>query len=407
MALDQDARAHDVVHRMLPSIAAKLSLFDDESPLDCNRTAISRDSMSDGSSDRTNSSDDTLVDSYETDEFHVAYQQYSQTAHMGILDPDYKVFSSRHGWGAVLYTIKNGTLVVSGDPLAQPDNFGPLLAELAEFRRTRRLKLAFMGVSETFAAYSQKKGWTTLRVGRERVLNPMTNKILSNQGAGKRMLGQNRRLLDPSRGGITLGIYAPAIGGIDSSIEARLQVIYDRWREERNCRKGKDLQTFVTVYDLFCRRSITFFIYATDQQGSIAGFAALRSLGAQSGFHLDPCIASSTAPRGITDLLIVTAMKLLRDAGISYLSLGHEPFLDLGGDMPNQGGMKARVARDMFHRVVDSAQLNGKRTFNDKFHPDESLSSDLYVVLPGGSSLVRQAAAVMHVANIKIRRLLV
>jgi len=75
--------------------------------------------------------------------------------------------------------------------------------------------------------------------------------------------------------------------------------------------------------------------------------------------------------------------------------------------MPNQDGLKARMARDMFHRVVDSAQLGGKRTYNNKFHPDESQSSELYVVLPGGSSLLRQAAAVMHVANIKIRRLLI
>ncbi|OAQ57646.1 hypothetical protein VFPFJ_11736 [Purpureocillium lilacinum] len=325
---------------------------------------------------------------------------------MGILDPEYQVFTSQHGWGTLVYKVRNGTLVVSGDLLAPPEHFQHLLGELAEFRKAKRLKLAFMGVSDTFAAYAQEQGWTTLRVGRERVLNPTTNKILLNQGAGKRMIGQNRRLLDPNRGRIDLGVYAPAINGIDSSMEAQIQVIYDQWRQGRNCRKAKGLQTFVTVYDLFSRRNITFFIYTKSQQGTINGFAGLRSVGAHSGFHLDPCVASSTAPRGITDLLIVTAMKMLRDAGVSYLSLGHEPFLDLG-DMPNQNGMKARVARDMFHRVVDSAQLSGKRTFNDKFHPDESQSSDLYVVLPGGPSLVRQAAAVMHVANIKIRRLLV
>ena len=405
MALNQEARAHDVVHRMLPCVAAKLFMLDCSS-LNHSIVTASRDSLSDGSAGRANSSDTTLVDSYESDDFNAAYQQYSQTAHMGILDPEYQVFTSQHGWGTLVYKVRNGTLVVSGDLLAPPEHFQHLLGELAEFRKAKRLKLAFMGVSDTFAAYAQEQGWTTLRVGRERVLNPTTNKILLNQGAGKRMIGQNRRLLDPNRGRIDLGVYAPAINGIDSSMEAQIQVIYDQWRQGRNCRKAKGLQTFVTVYDLFSRRNITFFIYTKSQQGAINGFAGLRSVGAHSGFHLDPCVASSTAPRGITDLLIVTAMKMLRDAGVSYLSLGHEPFLDLG-DMPNQNGMKARVARDMFHRVVDSAQLSGKRTFNDKFHPDESQSSDLYVVLPGGPSLVRQAAAVMHVANIKIRRLLV
>ncbi|OAQ63939.1 hypothetical protein VFPFJ_11303 [Purpureocillium lilacinum] len=401
-----DVGAHDIVQRMLPCHETKHLVSTSRFSSDGSVVTLSQDILSDGSSGRADSSDSTLFDVFESDEFDRAYQQHSQTAHMGVLDPEYQTFTSQNGYGAVVYTVKDGTLVVSGDPLAAPEHFEPLLEELAQFRKKNRLKIAFMGVSETFAMYAQKRNWIPVRFGRERVLNPMTNKILSNQGAGKRMLAQNRRLLDPKREGISIGIYAPGINGIDRSMEVQLQVIYDQWRVERNCKKEKDLQTFVTVYDLFCRRNITFFLYTSDREGHVNGFAALRNVGAKNGFHLDPCIASPTAPRGITDLLIVTAMQLLRDTGVSYLCLGHEPFLDLG-DMPNQDGLKARVARDMFHRVVDSAQLGGKRTYNNKFHPDESQSSELYVVLPGGSSLLRQAAAVMHVANIKIRRLLI
>ncbi|UNI18455.1 hypothetical protein JDV02_004723 [Purpureocillium takamizusanense] len=400
-----DGSAYDIVQRMLPCLDTHLMHSSRFSSSDDSIVTASQELSWDGSSGRADSSDGTLFDVSENDEFDRAYQQYSQTAHMGVLDPEYQTFTSRNGYGAVVYTVRDGTLVVSGDPLAAPEHFGPLLDELARFRKKKHLKIAFMGVSETFAMYAQKRRWIPLKVGRERVLNPITNKILSNQGAGKRMLGQNRRLLDPERGAISIGVYAPGIHGVDQAMEVELQIIYDQWRAERNCKKEKDLQTFVTVYDLFCRRNVTFFLYTSDRDGRVNGFAALRNVGARSGFHLDPCIASPTAPRGITDLLIVTAMRLLREAGVSYMCLGHEPLLDLG-DMPNQDGIKARVARDMFHRVVDSAQLGGKRTYNDKFHPDESQSSELYVVLPGGPSLLRQAAAVMHVANIRIRRLL-
>ncbi|KJZ71139.1 hypothetical protein HIM_09493 [Hirsutella minnesotensis 3608] len=392
--------APDVVRRMLCCTESKPSAND----ISIDRNGSLESSPQRPSDSFSASSDDTLFGPGMDDDFHRAYQQYSQASHMGILDPGYQTFTSQQGYGSLLFTVKNRTLVVAGDPLCPPHHFRPLLEELRDFRRANGWRLAFMGVSGTFAEYCRRRGWLALQFGRERVVNPTNNEVLQNKGAGKRMNSQNRKLLDPKRGGVTLGIYAPTINGIDLELEARLQALYDNWREERNCRKQGGLQTFLTVFDLFSRRDLIFFIYACDRQGRLEGFAALRNLGASSGFHLDPCIAAPSATRGITDLLVVTAMQFLRSAGVSYLSLGHEPFSDLS-EVSDKDGMAVRLACEMYRRVVDSAQLGGKKTYNDKFRPDEELSSGLYIVFPGGPSLVQQAVAVMHVANIKIRRI--
>ncbi|KJZ69669.1 hypothetical protein HIM_10942 [Hirsutella minnesotensis 3608] len=404
-----DNTAREVVQRMLWCTKVKPGVNDFS--FDCYHSLAtsSQTSLSDGSSRRAYSSDGTFghrCKESEDDDFFRAYLQYSQASHMGVLDPGYKIFTSQRGYGSLLYTIRNRTLVVSGNPLCPPHHFRPLLEELRQFRTANCWRIAFMGVSRTFAEHSQKQGWLVLPFGRERVINPTTNEVLQNKCASKRMASQNRQLLDSKRGGITLGIYAPGINGIELERESELQTIYDDWREERNCKKRGNLQTFVTVFDLFSRRDITFFIYTRDREERINGFAALRTLGASSGFHLDPCIASSSAPRGITDLLVITAMKLLRGPGVSYLSLGYEPFLDLS-KVPDKDCATARLAREVYRRVVDSAQLRGKKPYNDKFRPDEELSSGLYIVFPGGTSLLQQAVAVMHVANIKIRRLFV
>jgi hypothetical protein len=50
--------------------------------------------------------------------------------------------------------------------------------------------------------------------------------------------------------------------------------------------------------------------------------------------------------------------------------------------------------------------VGGKVSYHDKFHPDESLESNLYTVIPKGPLQVQQSAAIMHVANIKFRRLI-
>lgn len=406
-----DAAIDDAVRRivqgMLCHVEAKPGASDTLSSNGARIGDAAHSSLPADSSDssRTYSSDGTLFDSDSDDDFCRAYWRYSCASHMGVLDPGYRVFTSQRGLGSLLYTVRNRTLVVSGDPLCSPHHFGPLLEELRRFRRAEGLRIAFMGVSGAFVAYAREQGWLSLQFGRERVVNPTTSKVLHDKGAGRRMASQNRQLLDPERGGITLGVYAPGVQAAEPQREAELQAIYDAWREARNRSKGSGLQTFVTVYDLFSRRNMALFVYTCDGQGRANGFAALRGLGASGGFHLDPCIAAAGAPRGITDLLVVTAMRLLAAAGVPYLSLGYEPLLDLDG-VPEQEGVVARLARATYRRVVDSAQLGGKKSYNDKFRPDEELSSSLYVVLPGGASVLQQAVAVMHVANIKMRRLL-
>lgn len=90
--------------------------------------------------------------------FSRAYRRFGRAAHMGVLDRSYRVFASRHGRGAVVYNVKHGTLVVTGDPLCAPEHWGPLLAELRRFRRARGLRLAFMNVGDAFANYARRQG---------------------------------------------------------------------------------------------------------------------------------------------------------------------------------------------------------------------------------------------------------
>ncbi|CAG9995425.1 unnamed protein product [Clonostachys byssicola] len=333
--------------------------------------------------------------------FYDAYNMYSRTAHMGILDPSYDVFTSEYGRGALIYKVKNRTAVITGDPLCPASQFDELLKE---FQRKKQLKVAFMGTGQQFAEYAADKGWTTMHFGRERVLNPLTNKVLR-QLSGKRMITQSRRLLDPKRIGLVADIYAPGRSGRDSALETEIQNLYDQWRMERNSKNEGGTQAFVTVYDLFSDPDITFYLYLRDREGSMVGLAVLRSLGANCGFHLDPCIASSTAPSGVTDLLVLLSMILLRGTGIAYLSFGYEPFPEIC-DISGQQTLKASLTRWGYRRVLETVNVGGKVSYHDKFHPDESLESNLYTVIPKGPLQVQQSAAIMHVANIKLRRLL-
>jgi hypothetical protein len=330
--------------------------------------------------------------------------QYGRVAHMGILDRSYRFFVNKARTAAVSFKVQNGVAIVSGDPLCETEMIAGLLEEFAAYRRKHHWGIAFMGASESFVQdYAQPQGWTTIRFGTERVLNPQTNEVLLEHG-GKRIAVQNRQLLNPHKGAVTLGVYAPLVHGTDTQLQADLIAIYDAWRAERNHSAGP--QAFITVYDPFALPALMTFVYSRGPDGQINGFAALRRLGC-GGYHVDPCIAALGSPKGISDLLIVAAMALLHRAGVSYLGFGFEPCRALSPqDITGMPGPVANITRDLYGHAFHRLPIRGKKAYHDKFRPCSLQDSGLYLVFPRGVPGPRHLLAMIHMANISLRKIL-
>jgi lysylphosphatidylglycerol synthetase-like protein (DUF2156 family) len=215
---------------------------------------------------------------------------------------------------------------------------------------------------------------------------------------------QNRQLLNQAKGGVSLGVYAPAVHGTDAQLESELVGIYDAWRAERNTSAGP--QAFITVYDPFALPALMTFVYSRGPDGMINGFAALRRLG-EGGYHVDPCIAAPGAAKGISDLLIVSAMALLHRAGVSYLGFGFEPVHALArDDITGMVGPLASLTKELYGHTFRRLPIHGKKAYHDKFRPDGEQDCGLYLVFPGGMPGPRQFLGMIHMANISLRKIL-
>ncbi|KAK1146783.1 hypothetical protein N8T08_002544 [Aspergillus melleus] len=327
--------------------------------------------------------------------------QYGTVSHMGMLDRSYRLFVNKSHTAALCYKILNHVAIVSGDPLCEPTRFDSVLDEFASYRKEHSLGIAFMGASEAFAKYAQQRNWNTMQFGVERVLNPCTNDVLLERSS-KRVIVQNRQLLNPDKGGITLGLYVPA-SGEDAAFQSVLMSIYDSWREHRN-QSSTTPQAFITVYDPFDYPNLMTFIYTRAADGTVNGFAALRRIGTHNGYHIDPCIAAPGAPKGISDLLTYAAMALLHHSNISYLSLGYEPLTELG-EVTGMSPTLERLTRSLYHHTYQRLPIHGKKAYHDKLRPDPCQESGLYVIFPAGMPGMRQMVAMAHMANISIRKL--
>lgn len=331
--------------------------------------------------------------------------QYGRVAHMGILDHSYRFFVNKARTAALSFKVQNKVAIVGGDPLCEPEMVSDLLDEFSAYRSRNNWGIAFMGASETFVQkHAHPQLWTTIRFSTERVLNPQTNEVL-HENSGKRIAVQNRQLLHPDKGGITLGVYAPAVHGTDTDLQTDLVAVYDAWRAERNDSAGP--QAFITVYDPFALPSLMTFLYSRGPDSQINGFAALRRLGG-GGYHIDPCIAAPGSPKGISDLLIVAAMALLHRANVSYLGFGFEPVHALQPDDITglQAPLLTSLTRDLYGHTFNRLPIRGKKAYHDKFRPDARQDSGLFLVFPKGVPSPRHLLAMIHMANISLRKIL-
>ena len=327
-------------------------------------------------------------------------EQHGRISHMGILDPSFAFFVNKSRKAALYYKIKNKVAVVGGNPLCDSSQWPALLAEFAQFRKKHSLGIAYLGATDEFAKYAmEQKGWVSMRFGTERAFNPMTNKVLL-ETEGKRMVKQNKALLDPKRGGMRVDIYVPAQNQ-DLELQAQLMHIYEAWRNHRN-ESGKP-QAYMTVFDPFALPHLMVYIYTSDSNGQPNGFAALRRI--RGGYHIDPYCALPDAPKGTSDLLIYAALAILNRAGVQYLGLGFEPAEELT-DVHGMSASMTRITESAYRRTFSRLPISGKKAFHDKWYPDEELDAGLYIIYPDGRPDLHHSLATMHFANVSAKEVL-
>ncbi|KAL2870346.1 protein ergS [Aspergillus lucknowensis] len=179
--------------------------------------------------------------------------------------------------------------------------------------------------------------------------------------------------------------------------------IYKSWCTER--KSSRQPQAFTTAYEPFSMPELMLYIYSRGPDNRANGFAALRWIGAKNGYHIDPCVAVPGSPRGISDLLLFSAMALLRRAGVSHLSFGCEPFEQIGEISGMMKPMK-RLTRLCYRFTFQRLPLSGKRAYHEKFRPDDVQDSALFLLFPSGVPDPRQVIALVHTANISVRKLI-
>jgi hypothetical protein len=346
-----------------------------------------------------------LNDSRGIEVIHSLVAQYGTFAHMSVRDPSYSFWVNGICTAAVHFKLLNKVAVLIGNPLCPVSAMATTIEEFQRYCSKNKWKTSTLSASKELHHVARLRHWPVLRYGTEKVLNPMTNKVMLGKD-GKRIRVQCRQLLDPKKGGLSLHTYIPRKGR-DYALEAVFTDIYENWRGDRSA--TRDRQAFITVYEMFSFHDLMTFIYSRDQDGSINGFAALREMGTDStsrGYHLDPFIQSTKAPRGTTDLLVFACLCYLNTLGVTFLALGQEPVCE-PTVVCNMNNLVAGVTQKVYRHLYRRLPLSGKASFHARWKPDAEQEAGLYLIfmsdkIPSPKCLL----AIMHLANVSVRNLL-
>lgn len=326
-------------------------------------------------------------------------EKYGRTSHMFIKDKGANFFVGCDGNAALCFRVNAKVAIVLGDPLCTPDLYMSIIDEFALYRRKQGWDIIIQAVGDEFVRQSRERNWPSLCAARELVLNPLTNPVIHCKAgkSGTRMLVQNRWLLHPKKGRMSLRAYMPN-NGRNYGLERELTGVYDAWRHKRNTSGVRQLHS--ATYDIMAFPQLGLFIYTVDESGTVNGVAALRRL-ASGGYHVDPFVNAPGSHKTTPDLLIFGALSLLNTMGVGYLSLGEEM---LTANVESFGfSEKLQTRRRAASRwVLDRLPPRNKALFNHKYKPDPALESKLHSVFPSGEPGLRHSLAMMQFSNINI-----
>jgi lysyl-tRNA synthetase class 2 len=285
---------------------------------------------------------------------------------------------SQDGCAFVGYTIENGVLLLSGDPVGPEDAFAGLLAEVRAFADIRGLKLGAVGASEQLCPLYEELGLRTIYLGDEAIVELET---FSLQGRAIRKVRQSVSRL--TRAGYAAELHR--LGNLDSATMQEIEQVLERGRE------GAPERGFSMAMDSIgaSQCADTQVVVARDERRAIKGVLHFVPVYGRPAVSLSFMRRDPQTPNGLTEFLVAGAIELLRDQGLKELSLNFAAFAKWMHSPEKAGdrllGKLVTLGNPFF-------QIESLYRFNAKFFPTWK---PRYLVYEGAFGLPRTGIAAL------------
>ena len=253
------------------------------------------------------------------------------------------------------YRVVNGTALVSGDPIGEPEELEELLVEFRRIAHAAGWRVAALGASDELVPLYRRLGFHSVYLGDEAVVRPAE---FSLEGRPIRKVRQSvTRLRKAGFTVRTLGVQE-----VDADLRSEIARVSAEWRG-RWPERG-----FTMTMDALWDYPESVLVLAEDAGGRIGGFLHLVPSPACGGWSLATMRRRRDTPNGLMEFLIVEAISWARGHDVSELSLNFAVFAK-ALRATRDASLGLRLLRAGLLRFDRFFQLERLHSSNRKFFP--------------------------------------
>ncbi len=268
---------------------------------------------------------------------------------------------------AVVYHRIGRAVVVGAAPLTARENLAEVLHRFLAWCRQENLDCLMLPIGAETADIAQSCGMGLLRIGESGYFNLPEWKPTGDK-ARKVRAGVNQA----RKAGITVERYDPARPGADQT-RAEIEALCQQWISTREV----DALGWLLELDPFRLSEHKRYFLARSASGQLEGLLACCPVPARRGWYLEDLIRRPDTERGVSELLVVEALKYLAAEGAELATLGTSP---LAGIKP-EGQFKnlARLLGLVYEHLDTFYHFKALHRFKAKFAP--SFTDPEYVAI--------------------------
>lgn len=258
---------------------------------------------------------------------------------------------------AVVFRRVGKVLIVVAAPLAARENWLSVTRSFLEYCRRNNLDCLMLPVGEEFAAVARQCGMRLLCVGESGYF-----KLPEWKPAGDRAKKIRAGVNQARNAGITVERYDP---DSDSHPETRTEIesLCHIWLGTREI----DALGWLLELSPFKLSEHKRYFLAREASGALCGFLACSPIYARKGWYLEDLIRHPEADRGVSELLVVEALKHLSAEGAQVATLATSPLA--GVEPEDDFKIVARVLKLIYRHMDIFYHFHSLHRFKSKFAP--------------------------------------
>lgn len=250
-----------------------------------------------------------------------------------------------------LYRKKTDKIVILGEPIGDPDQIGPAIADFMAAADRNDLTLVFYEISEQLTMLLHEYGFDFMKFGEEGDVD-VTNFSL----AGTKRKGERALMHKFEREGYTYEWLKPPFS---AETLAALQRVSDSWLEGRP-EKGFSLGFFDADYLNTAPVAVI-----KDQAGQIVSFASAMPMHDGHTTSIDLMRSSEAAPSGIMDGIFINLFQQAQADGYQYFNMGMAPLANVGTS--SYSFFEEKLAHLVYQYGYRFYGFQGLRSYKNKY----------------------------------------